>query len=124
MRMEHILLLDDRTNQRLILTWPLVPDSIRESESMHDIVSAWGPLASCSSEEAYERATTLIGLDIVLPGGGVAQQARTYLSKLASVKLAEMNREDVEALVQAWVARQSPERLRNWLLQHVPEVFE
>jgi len=120
---EAILLLDDEVTRRMVLTWPLLPPDIRTSRRHSDVCASWAALAACEPEQAAQRADALLGLNVVHRDGGVATTATAYLSRLASARVADLGG-DPASVAAAWVARQPVERLRTWLMQHAPALFE
>lgn len=119
-----ILLLNDDINQRLVLTWHLVPLSVRSGRSPYDIASHCSRVAGCKIEDCIGRINTLMQLGVLLPDR-VARLASDYVERLANERLSSLMSPEVppEVVADQWVRKLSVPELREWLVERVPNLF-
>lgn len=119
---EALLLLEDDLNQRIALTWHLVPVDVRVGDSIYDMASHVSRFAGCDVNDAVGRLRTLLSMRVISVSGYVDQLAATYLAQKAAMRMKFIASHDPIVLMEGWVKKQSPEQLREWLASVKPEM--
>lgn len=118
-----VLMLDDPTSQRLVVTWHLVPRAIREGVSIYDIASVCSGLAGCTINEAIGRLHALRSMGVINRDGSIDTQAADYLTRVSVGKLVLTSRHNPETMIRSMMDKVSVEEFRAWLSNISPELF-
>jgi hypothetical protein len=118
-----VLMLDDEVNQRIVVTWHLVPRSIREGQSIYDIASVCCSLAGCTIDQAIGRLHSLRAMGVINTDGSIDTQAADYLTRKAVGRLVTTSRHNPESVLESMMSKVPVSEFRAWLAERAPELF-
>lgn len=122
MKPESALMLDDSLNQRIVLTWHLVPLDVRMGSSIYDMASYSARVAGCDVDEAAARIAMLLDIGIIYRSGYVDQLAAGWLARKVMASMRGMAKFDTDQITASFVSKMEPDELKAWLKDAAPQL--
>lgn len=119
-----VLLLDDPVNERIVLTWALVPKPILEAQSLYDVASYSARVAGCEVDIAVARIHSLMGIGIIKRDGGVDATALALLRQRGAARVSGISGQNAETVAASFVARMDAATLSEFLNKNAPAARE
>lgn len=121
-----VLLLDDEVNQRIVLTWHLVPAPILAADSLFDKASYSCRVAGVSLDVAVSRLHALMGMGVLRGDGTVDENAHAYLTRKGRAKLHSTHGpiDQPSTMAEKFIAQLSADELAAFLNRAAPDAVK